>query len=115
MVPIFVQIKVASRTGPVILASRKFGGTVSLASPAIISSAPIVAFALEPKAPDAVLSRKPRATPAMAKMFDGAGEARLIALGCSHPPEGHARRSRRLLQSKVLELGIVERASDESL
>ena len=51
----------------------------------------------------------------MAKMFDGAGEARLIALGCSHPRKGHARRSRRFLQSKVLELGIVERASDESL
>jgi Homeodomain-like domain len=46
---------------------------------------------------DAVLSRKPRATPSAAKIFDGAAEARLIALACSQPPEGHARWSLRLL------------------
>lgn len=64
---------------------------------------------------DAVLSRKPRATPSVAKIFDGASEARLIALACSQPPEGHARWSLRLLESKVVELGIVERASDTTI
>jgi Homeodomain-like domain len=64
---------------------------------------------------DAVLSRKPRATPAVAKIFDGAAEARLIALACSQPPEGHARWSLRLLESKVVEFGIVERASDTTI
>lgn len=64
---------------------------------------------------DAVLSRKPRATPAVAKIFDGAAEARLIALACSNPPEGHARWSLRLLESKVVELGIVARASDTTI
>ena len=32
---------------------------------------------------DAVLSRKARTRPAVAKIFDGAAEARLIALACS--------------------------------
>ena len=64
---------------------------------------------------DAVLSRKPRATPPVAKIFDGAAEARLIALACSQPPEGHARWSLRLLESKVVDLGIVERASDTTI
>ena len=50
---------------------------------------------------DSVLSRKPRATPSVAKIFDGAAEARLIALACSQPPEGHARWNLRLLESKV--------------
>jgi hypothetical protein len=64
---------------------------------------------------DAVLSRKPRAAPAVTKIFDGAAEARLIALACSQPPEGHARWSLRLLETKVVELGIVERASDTTI
>jgi len=64
---------------------------------------------------DAVLSRKPRAMPAVTKIFDGAAEARLIALACSQPPQGHARWSLRLLESKVVELGIVERASDTTI
>jgi len=61
------------------------------------------------------LSRKPRATPSAAQIFDGAAEARLIALACSQPPEGHARWSLRLLESKVVELGIVARASDTTI
>jgi hypothetical protein len=39
---------------------------------------------------DAVLSRKQRATPPVAPIFDGEKEARLIALACSTPPEGYA-------------------------
>ena len=61
---------------------------------------------------DAVLSRKGEAVGG--KDFDGA-EARLIALACSQPPEGHARWSLRLLESKVVEFGIVERASDTTI
>jgi class 3 adenylate cyclase len=64
---------------------------------------------------DAVLSRKSRALPAVARTFDGAAEARLIALACSQPPEGHARWSLRLLESKAVELGIVERARDTTI
>jgi hypothetical protein len=64
---------------------------------------------------DAVLSRKRREMPSVARIFDGVAEARLIALACSRPPEGHARWSLRLLESKVVELGIVERASDTTI
>lgn len=64
---------------------------------------------------DAVLSRKVRATPPVARIFDGETEARLIALACSAPPEGFARWSLRLLEEKVVELDIVERASDSTI
>jgi hypothetical protein len=64
---------------------------------------------------EAVLSRKQRATPAVAPIFDGEKEARLIALACSKPPKGRARWTLRLLENKVVELGIVDRASDTTI
>jgi transposase len=64
---------------------------------------------------EAVLSRKPPARPSVPRIFDGEKEARLIALACSKPPEGCARWSLRLLESKVVELGIVEAASDSTI
>src|SRR6266566_2483731 len=64
---------------------------------------------------EAVLSRKQRAMPAVAPIFDGEKEAKLIALACSKPPKGYARWTLRLLETKVVELGIVERASDSTI
>lgn len=64
---------------------------------------------------EAVLSRKQRATPAVAPIFDGEKEAKLIALACSKPPKGRARWTLRLLENKVVELGIVDRASDTTI
>jgi hypothetical protein len=64
---------------------------------------------------EAVLSRKQRATPAVSPIFDGEKEAKLIALACSKPPKGRARWSLRLLENKVVELGIVDRASDSTI
>ncbi len=64
---------------------------------------------------EAVLSRKQRATPAIARIFDGEKEAKLIALACSKPPKGRARWTLRLLENKVVELGIVDRASDSTI
>lgn len=58
----------------------------------------------------AVLARKKRARPPITPIFDGEAQARLTALACSDPPEGHARWSIRLLADKVVELGIVEAA-----
>src|SRR5213083_460083 len=63
---------------------------------------------------EAVLSRKPRAMPAVARIFDGEKEAKLIALACSKP-KGRARWTLRLLENKVVELGIVDRASDSTI
>jgi hypothetical protein len=64
---------------------------------------------------EAVLNRKQRATPAVARIFDGEKEAKLIALACSKPPKGRARWTLRLLENKVVELGIVDRASDSTI
>jgi hypothetical protein len=64
---------------------------------------------------EAVLSRKQRATPAVARIFDGEREAKLIALACSKPPKGRARWTLRLLEKKVVELHIVDRASDSTI
>ena len=64
---------------------------------------------------EAALSRKQRATPAVAPIFDGEREAKLIALACSKPPKGRARWTLRLLERKVAELEIVERASDSTI
>jgi transposase len=64
---------------------------------------------------EAVLSRKQRATPAVPRIFDGEKEAKLIALACSKPPKGRTRWTLRLLESKVVELGIVDRASDSTI
>lgn len=64
---------------------------------------------------EAAITRKKRETPPVPPIFDGEKEAKLIALACSKPPEGHAGWSLRLLESKVVELKIVERASDNTI
>ena len=61
---------------------------------------------------EAALSRKQRVAPAVPRIFDGEKEAKLIALACSQPPKGRARWTLRLLEEKVVELEIVDRASD---
>ena len=63
----------------------------------------------------AVFSPKQRATSAVSRIFDGEKEAKLIALACSEPPKGRARWTLRLLEEKVVELAIVERASDSTI
>ena len=64
---------------------------------------------------EAVLARKYNSNSARRHIFDGAAEAKLIALTLSPAPEGFARWSLRLLEEKVVELHIVERASDNTI
>jgi Homeodomain-like domain len=64
---------------------------------------------------DAVLNRKQRAAPPVPRIFDGEKEARLIALACSQPPEGRAKWTLRLLETQVVELKIVDPASDHTI
>lgn len=64
---------------------------------------------------DSVLSRKQREMPAVQRIFDGEKEAKLIALACSAPPEGRVRWTLRLLEEKVVELDIVDHASDSTI
>ena len=64
---------------------------------------------------EAVLARKYNPNSARPRIFDGVAEAKLIALTLSPAPEGFARWSLRLLEEKVVELHIVERASDNTI
>ncbi|HKM83932.1 MAG TPA: IS630 family transposase [Candidatus Acidoferrum sp.] len=64
---------------------------------------------------EATLLRKYNPNSARPRIFDGAAEAKLIALACSPAPEGFARWSLRLLEEKVVELNIVEKASDNTI
>jgi poly-gamma-glutamate capsule biosynthesis protein CapA/YwtB (metallophosphatase superfamily) len=64
---------------------------------------------------EAVLERKHSPASARPRIFDGAGEAKLIALTCSEPPKGRARWTLRLLEDKVVALNIVERVSDNTI
>ena len=64
---------------------------------------------------DAVLTRKYNPNSARPRIFDGVAEAKLIALTCWPAPAGHATWSLRLLEEKVVELHIVERASDNTI
>jgi len=63
----------------------------------------------------AVLTRKYNPNSARPRIFDGVAEAKLIALTLSPAPDGFARWSLRLLEEKVVELHIVERASDNTI
>ena len=60
---------------------------------------------------EAALERKSREKPPREIIFDGAFEARLIALACSDAPEGRRRWTVRLLADKAVELKFAESIS----
>ncbi len=62
-----------------------------------------------------VLNGKKRESPPRSKVLDGEQEAKVIALRLGDPPEGFANWSLRLLADQVVELGIVESVSHETL
>jgi DNA-binding transcriptional LysR family regulator len=64
---------------------------------------------------DAALTRRHSPNSARRRIFDGAAEAKLIALACSAPPKGRKRWTLTLLDSAVVELQIVNRASDNTI
>jgi hypothetical protein len=64
---------------------------------------------------EAGLKRKHSPASARPRIFDGAAEAKLIALACSEPPKGRKRWTLKLLEAAVVELSIVERASDNTI
>ena len=63
---------------------------------------------------DAVLQRKVPAR-VYPRALDGAGEAHLVALTCSTPPEGAGRWSLRLLADQMVELEYVGSISHETV
>ena len=64
---------------------------------------------------EAALIRKHSPNSARKRIFDGAAEAKLIALACSAPPKGRSRWTLKLLETAVVELNIVDRASDNTI
>jgi poly-gamma-glutamate capsule biosynthesis protein CapA/YwtB (metallophosphatase superfamily) len=64
---------------------------------------------------ESVLVRKHSPASARQRIFDGAAEAKLIALACSEPPKGRKRWTLQLLEEAVVELNIVECASDNTI
>jgi transposase len=62
---------------------------------------------------EAALTEKPRSGgPAV---LDGKGEATLIALACSEPPEGRVHWTAQLLANRLVELEVVESVSDDTV
>jgi len=61
----------------------------------------------------AILRKKPERV--YHRRLDGEGEAHLIALACSEPPDGYERWSLRLLQDRLIRLEIVENISHETI
>lgn len=57
------------------------------------------------------LTRKKRETPPIPSKISGEIEARIIALACSEPPDGHSRWTLRLLAEKTVELNLIESIS----
>ena len=64
---------------------------------------------------DVALEAKKRQTPPRAKVLDGKQEAQVIALRLGQPPAGFSNWSLRLLARRVVELGIVDKVSHETV
>ena len=61
------------------------------------------------------LDGKKRAAPPTEKLLDGKQEARIIATRLGAPPKGYANWTLRLLARKVVEVGIVDSVSHETV
>jgi transposase len=64
---------------------------------------------------DRVLDGRKREFPPTPRLLDGEQEARIIATRLGSPPAGYARWSLRLLAERVVELGIVDAISHETV
>lgn len=64
---------------------------------------------------EVVLNGKERESPPRRKVLDGEQEAQVIALRLGEPPKGFSNWSLRLLAEQVVELGIAESVSHETL
>ena len=61
------------------------------------------------------LNRKRSETPPRPPKLDGAGEAHLVLLACSAPPEGRQRWTLHLLSERLVELGVVDSISHSTV
>jgi transposase len=61
------------------------------------------------------LERRPQQTPSRQRKLDGKAEAKLIACSCGPAPEGRSKWTLRLLGDKVVELGLADSISHETV
>jgi len=64
---------------------------------------------------DEALNGKKRATPRVPMLLSGDQEAKIIAMRLGPPPAGYANWTLRLLARRVVELGVAERVSYETV
>ena len=64
---------------------------------------------------EAALSRRVQARPSRRPKLDGQAEAHRVALACSTPPGGHARRTLRRLADRLVVLEVVAACSHETV
>jgi transposase len=64
---------------------------------------------------DAALGRRPQPPRPAKRKLDGAGEAHLVALACSEPPQGRPEWTLRLLAGRAVELKYAEAVSYETV
>jgi transposase len=61
------------------------------------------------------LERRPQKSPSRQPKLDGKAEAKLIATSCGPPPQGRSKWTLRLLSDKIVELGLTESISPETV
>lgn len=64
---------------------------------------------------EAALKRKKQQRPSRTPKLDGEGEARLIAIACSPPPDGRAKWTLKMLADKLVELEVVDSICDQTV
>lgn len=64
---------------------------------------------------DVALERKPREHPPRERLLDGEGEAQLVRIACSTPPEGQARWTLSLLAERLVEVNVVATISPQTV
>ncbi len=64
---------------------------------------------------EAALGGRQGRRPSYARKADGEFEARLVAMSCAEPPQGHSQWSLRLLADRVVELGHIDSVSHETV
>ena len=63
----------------------------------------------------AALQRKAREHPPVPRKLDGSGEAQLVVLACSAPPEGHSQWTLQLYADKLVALQVIESISRDTV
>jgi hypothetical protein len=63
----------------------------------------------------AALQRQKREHPPVPRKLDGSGEAQLIALACSDPPEGYSQWTLQLYADELVALDVVDSISRETI